>query len=125
MSEIPNDVCLESVLERMLTSGSLCCTDFRADDRIDITVADGQKILMYVCDPTKGRIAVTSCGPWAIWLHMTDDWGMAFTETGGSRTEHRLCAGYRLYIGPWETPAVTRIVLNGFDLTNPAASKKN
>jgi hypothetical protein len=125
MAIVPDAARFESIIARMEAAGGLDCSDLRTGDKLTIYVADGQRIDVEVYDPAKGIITVSSQGPWCIWIHITDDWGMALTDTGGARKPHRICAGYRLYLTSWETPAIARIILNGFDLTNPSAKQKN
>ena len=125
MPVMPDDARLERLIERMEEAGGLDCADLRTGDKLTLLTQDRQRVDIEIADASRCLIMVSSLGPWVIWLHLTDDWGMALSDHGGSRKPHRICAGFRLYLTSWETPAISRIVLNGFDLTNPSAQQKN
>ncbi len=125
MGKVPRNACLDHLIENMEKVGGLDSSDLRQGDVLEITVSDGQVIHMEMVDPASGTVGVWSTGAWIMWVHLTENWGMSLSETGGSFKPHRIAAGFRLSIGPLMTPIVTRIMLNGFDLTAPSGQHNN
>ncbi|HXV26885.1 MAG TPA: hypothetical protein VD862_02600 [Candidatus Paceibacterota bacterium] len=105
--------------------------DLKFGDELLITVGDGpaqQVLFMGVMDPAERKVFISSRGPWAIWLHVTHFSGSCArygNSVSSSLLMGWLILGMSPVFGAWNLPAVTRIVLNGTDISARYATLKD
>jgi hypothetical protein len=122
MPQVPRSFELSELLRKVSETAQLDAADLRAGDQVLIW-AGGQEIRCDVITPDTGRIMCTSAGAWGIHVHFTDAWGSTMHAQGLSTLYHVWILGSRFVLGTLYSPPIERIVLNGFNLTHPAASQ--
>lgn len=105
--------------------GGVTAADLPPNTELTVIVG-GQPVLMCFTEhPETGSVAISSRGSqWAIWTHLTDNWGCTVGPDCTAMRAHWLAPGCRLNVGPVTFPVVEKILLQGLDLANPAASQR-
>ncbi len=115
---------LERLIARLQEMGSIACADLSTNDEVHIETSR-QVITMIVITPATGEVIVSGDGDWAIMTHVCQFWGSLLHPQSPATASFRWIPGSRLSIGPWITPPMTRIVINGCDMTTPCTGPVN
>lgn len=124
MVRVSGEFDFDRLVSTFKETGNISVSDLSRNDEVLIE-AGGQSILMTVMSPETGEVIITSTGDWAIILHVCTFWGSTLHSQGLSMAPYRLIPGQRLCIESWVTPPMTRICINGCDLSAPDARTAN
>ena len=121
MGTAPQD--LDELIRIVENAGGIHCRDLPQDAELLLRVG-GQTVVFSIHKPDTGVALFSSRGEqWAIWTHLTKNWGCTAGPNATSIKYHWLARGCLLCVGPFVFPAVEHIVYRGLDLTAPAASQ--